>query len=192
MDTWEEYDTDDGTDRRISHIGLCIPDISMCSEECITCTTTPDSDSPLEELVECTERYAESNRDDIGPVCSVYDFATDEYLSCDEYRDKSLYEVSHLVIVVARLSEVVTYPVKKWNFCICIVSTHTEDDRMDEDECVEEVREWELLVCEHEYRESENRREDFEYPCEVVMRTDTRPEEYDEEYSREPKWISHK
>lgn len=169
-----------------------IPDISLCPEECITRTTTQDSDSPLEELVECAECYTESNRDDIGPICPIYHVSTDEYLSRDEYRDESLYEVSDLIIVVARLSEVVSYPVKKWNFCVRIVSTHTEDDSMDEDERIEEVCERELLVCEYEYRESENCREDFEYPCEVVVWTDARPSEYDEEYSREPKWISHK
>jgi hypothetical protein len=171
---------------------LCIPDISLCPEECITRTTTPDSNSPLEELVECAECYAECNGDDIGPICSVYDFASDEYLSRDEYRDKSLYEVPDLIIVVARLSEVVSYPVKKWHLRIRVVSTDTEDDSMYEDKCVEEVCERELLVCEYEYSESENCREDFECPCEVVVWTDARPEEYDEEDCREPKWISHR
>lgn len=192
MDTREQYDSDDSPDGCIGHIWLCIPDISLCSEERITRTATPDSYSPLEEFVECAERYTERNRDSIDPVSSVYDFATDKYLSRDEHRNESLYEVSDLVIVVARLPEIVTYPVKKWYFCVGIVSSHTEDDCVDEDECVEEVCEWELLVCEHEYSESENRREDFESPCEIVVWADARPDEYDEEHSREPKWISHK
>ena len=63
---------------------------------------------------------------------------------------------------------------------------------MDEDERVEEVCEWELLIRKKEYHKSYNCREDFECPCEGVMRTDTRPEEYNEEYERKQCRISHK
>ena len=69
--------------------------------------------------------------------------------------------MTHLVIVVARTPEKVTYPVKKRNLSIRIVSAYHQDHRMDEDESIEEVREWESLVRDHQYYEPDDRREDL-------------------------------
>jgi hypothetical protein len=101
----------------------------------------------------------------------------DEDLSCDKKRNKSLCEVAHLVIVVARTTEEVTHPIKKRNLCIRIVSPDHQDNCMDEDERIEEVREWESLICDDQYHESDDRREYLESPCEIVMWLDERPHE---------------
>jgi hypothetical protein len=90
--------------------------------------------------------------------------------------------VTDLVIVVARTPEEVTYPVKKRNLSICIVAAYHEDNCMDEDECIEEVREWESLICDNQYHEPDDRREYLESPCEIVMWLDERPYECEDKY----------
>ena len=77
--------------------------------------------------------------------------------------------MSELIIVVASLTEDITYPVKEWHFRIGIVSTDTEDDRVDEDECIEKVRQWKLSIGHEDDDQSDESREDLESPREVVM-----------------------
>ena len=77
--------------------------------------------------------------------------------------------MSEFIIVVASLTEDIAYPVKEWDFRISIVPTDTEDDRMDEDERVEKIRQWELAIRHKDDDEPDDGREDLKSPREVVM-----------------------
>lgn len=99
--------------------------------------------------------------------------------------------MSDLIIVIACLSEYIAYPVKEWDFCIGIVSSDTEDDRMDEDECIEKVREWEPAIRHEDDDEPDDGREDLESPREIVMWSYRRPEEDEEKGDEEGEVIAH-
>ena len=78
--------------------------------------------------------------------------------------------MSDFIIVVACLSEYVAYPAKERYLRIGIVSTDTEDDRMDEDECIEKICEWELPIRHEDDDESDEGRKDLKSPREIIMR----------------------
>jgi hypothetical protein len=99
--------------------------------------------------------------------------------------------VSDLIIVVASLSEDIAYPVKEGNLRIGIVSSDTEDDRVDEDECVEKVRQGESAIRHEDYDEPDDGREDLESPCEIVMWRYRRPEEDEEKGDEEGEVKAH-
>lgn len=95
------------------------------------------------------------------------------------------------IIVIASLTESISNPVKKWYFCIGVVSTDTEDDRMDEDECVEKVRKRELLIGDEYKDESDKGREDLQKPREIIMWRYRWPDEDEEKGGEEGEVIVH-
>ena len=71
------------------------------------------------------------------------------------------------------------------------MSTDTEDDRVDEDERVEEICQWELAIGHEDDDESDDGREDLESPREVVMWYYRWPEEDEEKGDDEGEVVAH-
>ncbi len=62
---------------------------------------------------------------------------------------------------------------------------------MDEDECIEKVREWEPAIRHEDDDEPDDGREDLESPREIVMWSYRRPEEDEEKGDEEGEVIAH-
>ena len=99
--------------------------------------------------------------------------------------------MSDFIIVIASLTESISNPVKKWDFRIGIVPTDTEYDRVDEDECIEKVRKWELLIGDEYEDESDKGREDLQNPREVVMWCYRWPDEDEDKSDEEGETVAH-
>lgn len=99
--------------------------------------------------------------------------------------------MSDLIIVIASLNEDIAYPVKERHFCIGIVLTDTEDDRMDEDESVEKIRQGESTIRHEENDEPDESGECLEEPREVVMWCYSWPEEDEEKDDEEGEVVAH-
>lgn len=192
MQSTEKYDPYDRPDHRIEHIWLCIPDIPLCPEEWVSCRSRPYRYPPLEHLIERAKCHTEPYRKHSYPTLLHDDSLPEEDLSREKYRDEPLREVSDFIIVITSLTEDISDPVKKWYFRIGIVSTDTEDDRVDENERVEKICKRELLIGDEDEDESDEGREDLQKPCEVVMWRYRWPYEDEEKSDEEGEVVGHR
>lgn len=192
MQPTEKNDSHDCPDHRIEHIRLGIPDIPLCPEEWITRRSSKYRYPPLEHLIERAKCHTEGYREESCPTLLRDDSFAKEDLSREKCGDESLREVSDFIIVVASLTEDISDPVKKWDFRIGVVPTDTEDDRMDEDKCVEKIRQRKSAIRHEDEDQSDESREDLEEPREIIMWRYRRPDKDEEKGDEEGEVIRHR
>ena len=176
----EQEPGEQSTDKREKHVALCVVYITLRAQEIGGAFTKSRCDEPLDDLVDRSTETDHRNAEKSEPAAVHHHLVTQENLASVDEREESLYEMPHLVVVVAAEYADITQPVPYRHLCIGVVSADHEDDRMDRDTREHEVGERETLACEPHDHCTDYRRRNLEHPGEVVVRLDPRPDENDE------------
>ena len=159
-------------DKAGRHIFLRVPRIALGSQEIVGCGPGCHRHSPLEQFVHRADRHADAQHDHEHPSTSFDNVLTRENFSCNERGNESLGEVTDAIVIIPRKMKVVPNPAEDRLTCIGEMTTDNQYQCMQENRSVEQLRQREPFVCEQQNRQRNQRRNHFQEPSEVIIRTD--------------------
>jgi hypothetical protein len=178
MNPTERYLSCGRTDQRTEHVALCIPRVSLRSQERVCAASFQDRHTPFKQFVTGADCHADTHDHKNSPPWPGYNTASNQYFSRNNGRNEALGKVAELVIVISLEPKVVAHPVEERNMGISIVTADQKNTCMYGDQKVSEIGEAEPLVRCSEYRNRNQGWKRLQPPCPAITSSHPRPHQY--------------